>query len=230
MHWRTTLRPAAVGLVATAAMAAAAAFLLDQLETDLQTGVETALVTVDDALVRVCLLALLGCLAWAWLATCAVVLEAWPGATAPAVPGVPLLVRRVVLAACGVALVGTLAAPAHAEGGGGHSSGPSLAGLPLPERALGPAGARTHPEAVRRQVQPVQRVTVRPGDSLWAIAAHDLPIDADDAAITLRWQRIYRLNRTVVGPCPDLILPGQVLRLPPAAPTTARPVTPAPTR
>lgn len=54
---------------------------------------------------------------------------------------------------------------------------------------------------------------VRPGDSLWTIAARARgPLDDDRVrALTTR---LYDLNRGVVGPDPDLILPGQVLRLP----------------
>ena len=31
--------------------------------------------------------------------------------------------------------------------------------------------------------------------------------------MTARWQAVYRRNRLVIGPDPDLILPGQVLQL-----------------
>ena len=47
--------------------------------------------------------------------------------------------------------------------------------------------------------------TVRPGDNLWAIAqAHDL-----DGG----WPALYAANKTTIGADPDLILPGQQLRL-----------------
>jgi nucleoid-associated protein YgaU len=36
----------------------------------------------------------------------------------------------------------------------------------------------------------------------------------DDAAIDRRWREIYAANRAVVGPDPDLIRPGERLRLP----------------
>ena len=69
-------------------------------------------------------------------------------------------------------------------------------------------------------------VEVRPGDTLWAIAAADLaarqatssPALADVAAY---WPRVYALNRAVIGPDPAVIEPGQRLRLPATpAPTT----------
>ncbi|GGL85955.1 hypothetical protein GCM10011594_02070 [Nakamurella endophytica] len=59
-------------------------------------------------------------------------------------------------------------------------------------------------------------VVVLRGDTLWAIAARHLPADAGDARIDAEWRRWYVANRDVVGPDPELILPGQRLR-PPAA-------------
>ena len=150
--------------------------------------------TPDEALVRLCLAGLVVAAGWAWLQALAGVADAWRGT----VPG-PGVVRRLVLVACGAALAGTLAAPAHASDDGPRPE--LLAGLPLPERAEGPA----HPSRVH--------VVVRTGDTLWALAAHDLGPRAADRQITDRWHRIYATNRAVIGPDPDLILPGQVLTL-----------------
>jgi len=61
---------------------------------------------------------------------------------------------------------------------------------------------------------PRNPLTVRPGDTLWAIAAAHLPAGADDAEIDRGWRAWYVANATVIGPDPDLILPGQHL-LPP---------------
>ncbi len=52
---------------------------------------------------------------------------------------------------------------------------------------------------------------VRPGDTLWSIAAAQLPRDASPATIDALWRQWYRANRTLVGPHPDLIHPGQRL-------------------
>jgi nucleoid-associated protein YgaU len=98
-----------------------------------------------------------------------------------------------------MALAGALTAPAHADTGGPRSD--PLSGLPLPERAEGPA----HPRH--------QAVVVRPGDTLWTLAEHDLPAGATDRQVSARWHAVYRRNRGVIGPDPDLILPGQVLKL-----------------
>lgn len=57
-------------------------------------------------------------------------------------------------------------------------------------------------------------IVVRRGDTLWDLAAAHLPPDATDAEIGSEWQRWYATNRAVIGPDPDLILPGQILSLP----------------
>jgi nucleoid-associated protein YgaU len=60
------------------------------------------------------------------------------------------------------------------------------------------------------------RAVVRPGDSLWSIAAAELGADATDARIAVRWPRWYAANQHSIGADPDLIRPGQVLRTPPS--------------
>ncbi|MFI6943787.1 LysM peptidoglycan-binding domain-containing protein [Streptomyces sp. NPDC050418] len=62
--------------------------------------------------------------------------------------------------------------------------------------------------AASKDTEPKSRTyTVKPGDSLAAIARHEL---GDE----LRWHEIYALNKETIGGNPDLILPGTVLRLP----------------
>ena len=60
---------------------------------------------------------------------------------------------------------------------------------------------------------PVRHV-VRPGDSLWAIAASELGPDAGETAIARRWPQWYAANAAAIGPDPDLIRPGQTLQAP----------------
>jgi nucleoid-associated protein YgaU len=152
--------------------------------------------TPDEALVRLCLAALVIAAGWAWLQAMAGVAAAWRGAAGPVLHPGP---RRLALTLCGVALTGALAAPAHA--GDGPRPDP-LSGLPLPERAEGPAHSRQ------------ATVVVRSGDTLWTIAERRLPVPATDRQVTTGWHAIYRRNRGVIGPDPDLILPGQGLSLP----------------
>nr|WP_301539517.1 LysM domain-containing protein [Nocardioides sp. zg-1308] len=78
----------------------------------------------------------------------------------------------------------------------------------MPERAVEPAPPTPSIRPSRRPGPAVH--VVRSGDSLWSIArAHP-----DGGSVEARWRAIWRANRGVVGDDPDLILPGQVLRLP----------------
>lgn len=166
---------------------------------------------------------------WLWFVTSLVTLEALRGADRPT-PGVPPVVRRCVLVACGAALTGAVVAPAGATPGDLHldrAGSPGLAaisGLPLPDRpsdtsppvghlALRLAG-RTPPAPAHAAPQQPRLVEVRPGDTLWGIAAEHLGPDAGPEAVERLWHRIYDANRGVVGPDPDLVRPGQQLRLP----------------
>ena len=63
-------------------------------------------------------------------------------------------------------------------------------------------------------------VTVRRGDSLWAVAARHLGADATDSQVAREWPRWYAANRSVIGDDPDLLVPGQQLRPPGRAGTT----------
>lgn len=72
-----------------------------------------------------------------------------------------------------------------------------------------PAHDRLFPRAGRS----CRTHTVVPGDTLWAIAARALATD-DSRRIARYWPKIHRANRATVGPDPNLIRPGQVLRLP----------------
>jgi hypothetical protein len=174
-------------------------------------------VPLDLALVDASACVVVVCAGWAWLAVTVAVTEAWRGVgrgprrSRHWPPGV----RRVVLAGCGVALVSAVTTPAHADSGTAHQHAHGtglglLAGLPLPDRAVAPRAPsrRTGPGTV------THTVTVHPGDTLWSIAAHDLPAGAPDQAIASRWRAIYDANRRLVGPDPDLIEPGQHLHLP----------------
>ena len=178
----------------------------------------------DKALVVACEAVILACGTWVWAVTSVVVLDAARGRDGHR-RGVPAGLRRAVLAACGAALLGSLCVPAHSAQPAtttGDRPGPGAAlvhGLPLPDRAtaaghVGRLVARHAAEAARRPGEDRRSTVVRPGDTLWGLAARDLPPGAGDAAITLRWQEIYRANQGVIGADPDLIQPHQRLRLP----------------
>jgi hypothetical protein len=119
--------------------------------------------------------------------------------------------RALLLAACGVA---ALHAPAAAAGNEQPDpAGPRvLDGLPLPDRA----GSRTDaaPVSDHARDRSPSAVVVRPGDCLWRIAEERLGPRAGLAEVATYWQRIHGRNRDVIGPDPDLILPGQQLQLP----------------
>ena len=86
--------------------------------------------------------------------------------------------------------------PAPADGG------PLLSG---PHRSAAGAATGTGPG----------QVVVTPGDSLWTIAAHHLGPFATDVEIAASWPSWYRANRQVIGADPHLLLPGQLLQVPP---------------
>ncbi len=102
--------------------------------------------------------------------------------------------------------------PSADRAGAGHPTPERRARVGVPDRPTD--GAPTRYTELRPAV-PV-RVVVRKGDSLWSIAARELGRSATDEAIAARWPDWYVTNRHVIGNDPDLILPGQVLRIPPA--------------
>lgn len=177
-----------------------------------------------DVLVAGCGTLLALSLGWLWLVTSVTVVELVVGRQ----PRGGGATRQLVLLACGAAVVAGTALPAQAAGGDGAEV---LVGLPLPERPVAPAAAprgerSTAPTAAIDTTDttdtagtPGARPTtadayvVRAGDSLWSIArAHPAP----DVDVESRWRAIWRHNHEVVGDDPDLIHPGQALRLPDA--------------
>jgi hypothetical protein len=122
--------------------------------------------------------------------------------------------RRALVGACGL----SLAAPVAAYAVPHHEQSPDrcavtcrtadqrpsvLAGLAFPDL---PDVVASDPASKRR--------IVRHGDSLWRIAREDLPPDAPDSAVCREVAAIYAANRALIGPDPDLILPGTELTLP----------------
>lgn len=177
---------------------------------------EQGIVTLASAL-------LLACGAWAWLVTTATVVEACAhGGCVTTGRGTT---RRLVLAACGVAVVAGAASPATAGGGQPPETTAAgvLAGLSLPDRAT-PGRPSRAPRAAAGQA-PADRspgrgpapVVVLPGDSLWSIAARSLPPEAADTDVDAAWRVLYAANRDQIGNDPGLIHPGVLLESPPTS-------------
>ncbi len=157
-----------------------------------------------DLLAGLAALALLACVVWLWAAALvsAARLAARPAAAAPA-PGVPRFVHRAVLTGCGLVLAGGALTPAAAVP------------TPLTEGPGRAAPSATTTPAATPTATPAGTWTVRPGDTLWAIAAASLGPAPPDGAVAARVRELHHLNRAAV-PDPDLIHPGQLLRLPTA--------------
>ncbi len=172
--------------------------------------------TFEDRLVAACALALLACTAWAWLATTSVVLEGAAGAARGTRRLVPAAWRRVILLACGVTLAGAMTpagatpSPVHVLPAGDRHADAVLAGLPFPSR---PVDSRPVDSPMRIPHVPASS-TVSPGDTLWGIAQQLLPAGVSDAEVAATVRLLHAVNRAVIGPDPDLIEPGQRLRLP----------------
>jgi len=209
-------------LAMVAALAALGAGAVDLARPPLAALMSTQGVAFDVALQALCAALLLAGWLWlqvaaAWLAVAAVARAARRPRLAAIADRLasrctPTVLRRLVLAGCGVALSTGAVLPASAmtraaphglapdaSDASASLPAPHLAGLPLPDRVDGPAWSW---------------VSVRPGDSLWAITRRLLPADADDHAVAGACRRLVRANRTALGADPDLIHPGARLRVP----------------
>ena len=139
----------------------------------------------------------------------------------------PAALRRLMITAAGTSIMlsPTAAVAAPATGGpqappGAVSALPPL-GWPLDPRPGPVTGHGSAPPGA--QPRSGDRVTVRPGDSLWSLAAQRLGARPSAARIQAEWPRWYAANRRVIGADPNLLQPGTSL----LAPTPTR--TDAPT-
>ncbi len=127
----------------------------------------------------------------------------------PGLPSLrPLLAAVAVLAVLGRVgpAAATIPPPAQRLGGGGGA---------VPVVDAGPV-APLEAAAAAAMAGPGRSHTVQPGDTLWSIARRGLGGGAGVADVAAYWPLVYQANAAVIGPDPDLILPGQVLRLPEA--------------
>ncbi len=201
-------------------------------------------VPVDPADALLAVLAAVGALGLAWLAL-GVVLEALsrvPGAVGTAAARAaaaisPVVVRRAAAVVLGIGIgAGTtggtaLAAPTHSVTAAVAAAVAGPAPLPdpgwaaEPDPGWTPTAPRVRPQpdvevvSGRAASWPDGEVVVHRGDSLWSIAARHLGGGASDTEIAREWPRWYDTNRDVVGPDPDLLLPGQVLHAPESVPS-----------
>ena len=79
--------------------------------------------------------------------------------------------------------------------------------------AAEPAGVGSVPAGLNEDSAGRFVYRVKEGDTLWSIAQKHLRTD-DPRTIARYWPLIHRENRTIVGPDPNLIVPGQDLVLP----------------
>jgi nucleoid-associated protein YgaU len=120
--------------------------------------------------------------------------------TAPATPSTTATTTARAPAPAPTTRLGTAPPPA-----------PAATPAPTPAPTPGVAGPGQPHE------DPFARYVVQPGDCLWVIAAGLLPPSATNLAIDRGWRRIYEANAATIGPDPNLVFPGTVLRLPPFA-------------
>jgi resuscitation-promoting factor RpfA len=125
---------------------------------------------------------------------------------------------------------GATSATSPGAAGGSAPSGPGAAGGGSAVEPAGPEAPGTGPAPPQDAARPGAadghrdtlaegEHTIRAGDTLWGIAAAHLPpAKRSAAAIDRYWREVYRANRAVLGPDPDLIHPGTRLRLPPEQP------------
>lgn len=140
----------------------------------------------------------------------------------------PAALRRVVVTAAGVSILlapaAALASPTTSPTPGGTVSATMPAvGWPTDPSPSAAAGSSvpTGPAPSTGKIsapRPIGRLTVRPGDSLWSIAARRLGARPSAARIQQEWPRWYAANRPAIGTDPDLIVPGTRLVVPQPGP------------
>lgn len=133
----------------------------------------------------------------------------------------PAFLRKALfLGVAGALAVGPVAASDSA--GTGHrqplAGAAALDGLRLPDRPVdhvtmtkAPTPAARHRAAGHSHTV---SHTVSRGDTLWSIAGKTLGPGANNQSIAREVRRWYAANRSIIGPDPDLIQPGQQLTIP----------------
>ena len=83
-----------------------------------------------------------------------------------------------------------------------------------PPHPAQPAQPTTSPAAASGSTASSSSIVVRPGDSLWSIAARQLGPQARPDQVAASWPRWYEANRSAIGDDPSLLRPGTVLANP----------------
>ena len=164
--------------------------------------------------------------AWAWLvpraARAALAAAVGVGTTAGPVAATGTMASATTVAATAAAAPAQPAVSGRLMASGANTV-PQVARPSTHGRWSG-APATPTPTIPRTDITPADRVettvTVRPGDSLWAIAARRLGPGSTDAEVAAEWPRWYAHNRTSIGPDPDLLVTGTVLTVPPSSGAT----------
>lgn len=147
----------------------------------------------------------------------------------------PAVVRRLLETVMGVAIAAGVGATGLPVAAAAAPRPPASTNLDWPAAAVSehdldwPAFPPRDPATGSRLAPPVRPLPSRPGpprpqshdpvvvargDSLWLIAGRWLGPGATSTAIAAAWPRWYTANRTVIGPDPDLLQPGQRLAPP----------------
>lgn len=92
---------------------------------------------------------------------------------------------------------------------------PTAPNVPTPNVPEAKPHPQTQPSTGFTRPEPTRGLVVTRGDTLWDIAASSLQPGATDAEIAVHWPRWYEANRSVIGPDPNLLRPGQILQPPP---------------
>ena len=154
--------------------------------------------------------------------------------TASAAPAAQLLSPE---DASGASSPGSAAAAGAEVSGGSDVDAPlpplgwSESAAPAPGVASAPGGGDPGPSASSAEASDAGTdaampfmVVVRHGDSLWSITDDLLgPGPSDPSEIAATWPLLHEANRDVIGPNPDLLVPGQQLAVPSALTTQDQP-------
>jgi nucleoid-associated protein YgaU len=130
----------------------------------------------------------------------------------------PATVRRLVDSAVSMGLVAAIVAPTAAVATPARHTtvaastvAPRAPALDWPGLTVAlPPSTRPAP----RHAAALREVVVRPGDTLWSIAAAYLGPGASREQIAASWPRWYAANRHLIGADPGVIQPGERLRPP----------------